>query len=1344
MAVKNVVFNISVNNEDFLKKIAQAAAAIENLKKAGNVTLTFDTKGLQKDIDNAKKAATKPVKLAADTKALVDPLKAFQATISKYKPKIVVGYALEKTRREFLSDAGSQIVAAQKAAAKNKLTIDKKFLDDYQRQNQEAKAKALSATVAEARANAVIQQQQNAAYLANQNKQAALAKAASIKNQQELQRVATQNARAAAATASNSRELDRIRGVQSPQAGPVPNLSRSKREISEAARQASTLGGNLAKSANEGNTAWQNFTNTVRQARYILSAIFVTNRLIDFGKGILEAAGKYQQLNIAFTTFFRSAEQAKATLKELEAFSVRTPFTSQEVQQSARILLAYGFSAQQVLPNIERLGDVASATGIPLQQISLVFGQIKAAGKLMGQDLLQLVNAGFNPLQEISERTGVSMAVLRKRMGDGLITFKDVQESFAAVTIEGGRFENLTAEFGKSFLGRVSTLQDNLQILKRGIGEALLPTAEKVVEVFIKWGVATRDAGGFIARYGKSLVYGVTLLTSYLLATRGVTLAKIAGFRVDVLSNAALKTRAALTLVNIKVTQADTVAKKLATAATTSLGIATKSLWTIFKANPLGIILTVGLLVVDMFTDLGDAIGETKAEYEGFIDPLNAISIGQKRAVDLSNERVGSLKSELQTIKQLVSNGQNYKKELDDFNEKYKTNIQLSDKIKNVDGQKRQLLLELTLAYDNLAKSIEKTSKIEAYRSTLTELYQEEIRLRKQVADKDRERNTTVKETAKGYDILIAKNQKLLDSAKKELKGSQSSATVNLIEGYENNIKRLTKAKNDLVSGSVRGVSESGNLLKKTLDDIAYFKRELSLLSIEPEDVVNPLTGKELKKLNRFYEDLLRLQEEWRRLSFDNKTLLIEIQIDDFATVDEKLRQIEQLQRRSALKIQQERDNDLEIYLQTSELTDRQKEDYRKLYNLITTELISKSDIEYNDKYVKESNKAVDEANKYRLDAFNSEKDYELTGYEDFLQEIKNGQEKAYLGIEGSFRKKTMRGFKVTALEEARSIDANLNATRDAELKKAEASYVSSKSITNDKNKLRAIESAYTLEKYNINKKYDDAIAQNAIDTADKIRDAEETRREAIYNGYKELAGQLTNLFNQIMEIQIANANVALSQQEKRIEKAEKIADKGNAELLQREREKYNYLLKQRARYIRAQQTAAVAEMAINSALTISNAQVAIAKAGAEGGIAAPFTIVTTLIALAAGLAAARAQSKAAMEGGFEKGGYTGDGGKKDVAGVVHKGEYVFTQEKTKRYRTLFDDIHMGRDPLVAKGLSEKVVVINNNNMDKRLERIEKAIMMQKGMTVNIDERGIHGIVSTLNYKEQRIRNKAK
>jgi hypothetical protein len=247
------------------------------------------------------------------------------------------------------------------------------------------------------------------------------------------------------------------------------------------------------------------------------------------------------------------------------------------------------------------------------------------------------------------------------------------------------------------------------------------------------------------------------------------------------------------------------------------------------------------------------------------------------------------------------------------------------------------------------------------------------------------------------------------------------------------------------------------------------------------------------------------------------------------------------------------------------------------------------------------------------------------------------------------------------------------------------------------------------------------------------IEDAKK-RKDAIIKGIEDVLKATFELTKAVLDAQIAQTDAQITGQQKRIDDAAKIAEKGNAELLQIEEDRLTKLNEKRAKFVRAQQALAAIELVANSAVAIS-------KAAAEGGAAAPFTIAATLIALAAGLVAAKAQAQSAA-GSFAKGGYTGDGAKYEPAGVVHKGEFVISKEKTKKFRPLLDAIHLGRNPYLMNGIDVQSQM-NTGGMEKRLDGIERAIREQRGLNISIDENGINGIVSRIQYKNQRIRNKA-
>ena len=199
----------------------------------------------------------------------------------------------------------------------------------------------------------------------------------------------------------------------------------------------------------------------------------------------IDAAMSMESLTAQFTVMTGSAERANAVLSEIADFAAKTPFTKLGLADAGKTLMAFGIEGQKIVPTLRMLGDVAGADQNKLKSLALVFGQIHSTGKLMGQVLLQLINQGFNPLNVISEQTGISMAKLKDAMAQGAISADMVTAAFQAATSEGGLFfGNLEAQ-SQTLQGRLSTLQDNFQTALQYIAEAFLPLLMAGTDVLI-------------------------------------------------------------------------------------------------------------------------------------------------------------------------------------------------------------------------------------------------------------------------------------------------------------------------------------------------------------------------------------------------------------------------------------------------------------------------------------------------------------------------------------------------------------------------------------------------------------------------------------------------------------------------------------------------------------------------------------------------------------------------------------------------------------------------------------------------------------------------------------------
>lgn len=208
----------------------------------------------------------------------------------------------------------------------------------------------------------------------------------------------------------------------------------------------------------------------------LFSNLGTTLSVASFGlfiKSALQTSAQLEQTAIAFEVFTGSALVAKNMLSDLKDQALKSPMQFQDITKGAQTLLGYGLTAQQVIPITKMLGDISGGNADKFGRLSLAFGQVNAAGRLMGQEARQMINAGFNPLQAISDKTGVSMAVLTKRMHDGQISVKDVGDAFTYATSEGGRFFGMADKQSQTLQGQFNKLSESTTFAMAEIGTSI-------------------------------------------------------------------------------------------------------------------------------------------------------------------------------------------------------------------------------------------------------------------------------------------------------------------------------------------------------------------------------------------------------------------------------------------------------------------------------------------------------------------------------------------------------------------------------------------------------------------------------------------------------------------------------------------------------------------------------------------------------------------------------------------------------------------------------------------------------------------------------------------------------
>lgn len=196
-----------------------------------------------------------------------------------------------------------------------------------------------------------------------------------------------------------------------------------------------------------------------------------------------------EQLQTSFEVMTGSADKAAETVRRLRTMGAETPFETADLASVTQLLMQYGFTADDALEKMSMLGDIAQGNKQAMVSIATGYAQMSSAGKVNLQDIKQMINGGFNPLQEISERTGESMASLYDRISDGTMAISEITESMKYATSEGGKFYQSMEKQSKTLSGQLSTLKDNANELlgsitsgmSEDLAQSMLPLANEMI-----------------------------------------------------------------------------------------------------------------------------------------------------------------------------------------------------------------------------------------------------------------------------------------------------------------------------------------------------------------------------------------------------------------------------------------------------------------------------------------------------------------------------------------------------------------------------------------------------------------------------------------------------------------------------------------------------------------------------------------------------------------------------------------------------------------------------------------------------------------------------------------------
>ena len=205
--------------------------------------------------------------------------------------------------------------------------------------------------------------------------------------------------------------------------------------------------------------------------------------LYGLGSTVIGGAAEREQQQISFGVMTGSQKTGDKLLNDIIQMGAATPFESNDLIKNAEVMKAFGIATDDILPTLSMLGDVSRGNAEKLQGLSLAYAQVQSTGRLMGQDLLQMINQGFNPLQIISQKTGLSMIELKKKMEDGGISAAMVTDAFKIATGEGGMFHNMMEKQSHTMAGKWSTTVDNVKQKLTALGQILSPVINWIIDL---------------------------------------------------------------------------------------------------------------------------------------------------------------------------------------------------------------------------------------------------------------------------------------------------------------------------------------------------------------------------------------------------------------------------------------------------------------------------------------------------------------------------------------------------------------------------------------------------------------------------------------------------------------------------------------------------------------------------------------------------------------------------------------------------------------------------------------------------------------------------------------------
>lgn len=670
------------------------------------------------------------------------------------------------------------------------------------------------------------------------------------------------------------------------------DISEALKNLEQLSGRIERMGKDMAQSNAESASGIDRLNDKFKSLAATVGIGFGLNELKGFASEVINVRTQMESYEVSLEAMLNSKEKADAMLGTFREMAATTPLTLGALAGGAKTMLGFGLASESVVPHLKAIGDISGGNAEKFNSLVLVFSQMSSLGKLVGQDLIQMINAGFNPLEEISRKTGKSIGVLKEEMSKGAITSKMVQDAFISVTQEGGRFNGMLEKQGQGLMGLQAQFQGAWETMLNNIGQG----QEGVIQNGYKLAI---DLIKNYEKVGQVLAGIVIAVGAY----------KAALIACNVVESVSLSIKAAHTLA----LRAQALGLSGVTTRTVLARNAMASFNATLLANPYVLIasLVAGLAVA--IYALATADSEAERAQKAFNETI-------KEQADALEEADGKAQQLVSTIRNSNSTNYQRQKAFEDLIKIYPSLIgkinaetlalmdqaealkllnklkdekELKDKKKALDKAERDARLEIEhnkKASDTKAPAFDFGGEGANYMGYDTANYSTEAQKKYKLLKQDYEKTKKAQEWGnKSKDEKI----KALEDENKE---------------RNNRIKQLETAQNKAGQDKHKEVIQWR--IDKLKEEQAIKAQELELLKAKPPktDEQPPKTKKTKKPKGKSAEELAKEEEQAKRAVIDEEFELEEEylrRLDD--STEKKLKQLELAHKKTLTQIERER-----------------------------------------------------------------------------------------------------------------------------------------------------------------------------------------------------------------------------------------------------------------------------------------------------------------------------------------------------------------------------------------------------------------------------------------------------